>query len=66
MPGKIHVIISIINTQGQIVQIYFIRKDCLTGNHVAGCKFHLQPALCHLAREKERVREGSLSFGRVW
>ena len=30
MPGKIHVIISIINTQGQIVQIYFIRKDCLT------------------------------------
>ena len=30
MPSKSHVIIVIINTQGQIVQIYFIRKDCLT------------------------------------
>ena len=40
MPDKSHVIIIIINTRGQIVQIYFIRKDCLTRNHVAGCKFH--------------------------
>ena len=30
MPDKSHVIIIIINTQGQIVQIYFIRQDCLT------------------------------------
>ena len=33
MPNKSHVIIIITNTrntQGQIVQIYFIRKDCLT------------------------------------
>ena len=44
---------------------YFMRTDCLTWNHVAGCKFHLQPALCHLAREKERFRKGSLSFGHV-
>ena len=38
--------IIIINTPGQIKQIYFIRKDCLTWNHVVGwaiCKFHLQP-----------------------
>ena len=27
MPNKSHVIIIIINTQGQIVQIYFIGKD---------------------------------------
>ena len=30
MPDKGHVIIIIINTQGQIAQMYFIRKDCLT------------------------------------
>ena len=30
MPDKGHVIIIIINTQGQIAQIYFIRRDCLT------------------------------------
>ena len=30
MPDKNHVIIIITNTRGQIVQIYFIRKDCLT------------------------------------
>ena len=29
MPNKSHVIIIIINTLGQIVQICFIRKDCL-------------------------------------
>ena len=29
-PDKSHMIIITINTQGQIVQIYFIRKDCLT------------------------------------
>ena len=40
--------------------MYFITKDCLTWNHVAGCKFHLQPPLCHLACEKEHFREGSL------
>ena len=56
-----HVIIIITNTQGQI----YFKKDCLTWNHVAGCKFHLQPALSRLALEKERIREGSLSFGRV-
>ena len=54
-----------INTQGQIVQIYFKRKDFLTRNHVAGCKFHLQPTRCRLAREKQRFREGTLSFGCV-
>ena len=54
-----------INTQGQIVQIYFKRKDFLTRNHVAGCKFHLQPTRCRLAREKQHFREGSLSFGCV-
>ena len=27
-PGKSYVIIIIINTQGQIMQINFIRKDC--------------------------------------
>ena len=60
MPDKSHVIIIIIiNTQGQIVQIYFIWKDCLTRNHAAGCKFHLQPVLCRLAREKKHFREGS-------
>ena len=47
-----HVINIIINTFGQIVQMYFIRTDCLTSNHVGGCKFHLLPALCRLAREK--------------
>ena len=30
MPDKGHVIIVIINTQGQIAQMYFIRRDCLT------------------------------------
>ena len=30
MPDKSHVIIIIINTQGQIVQIHLIRKKCLT------------------------------------
>ena len=30
MRDKSHVIIIIVITQGQIVQIYFIRKDCLT------------------------------------
>ena len=65
IPDQSHVIIIIINTQGQIVQIYFIRKDCLTWNHVADLKFHLELALCRLAREKERFREGSSSFGRV-
>ena len=65
MSDKRHVIIIIIDTQGQNVQIYFIRKDCLIQNHVAGCKFHLQPVLGRLARQKERFREGSLSFGRV-
>ena len=30
MPDKSQVIIIIINAQGQIVQIYFVRKDCLT------------------------------------
>ena len=44
MPHKCHVNIIIINTQGQIVQIYFIKKGCLTRNYVAGRKFHLQPA----------------------
>ena len=65
MPDRSHVIIIIINTQGQIIQIYFIRKDCLTGNHVVGWKFHLQPAVCHLARKKEHLRGGILSFGHV-
>ena len=60
-----HVIIIIINTSGQIVQMYFIRTDCLTWNHVGGWKFHLQPALCRLAREKERIREDSQSLDRV-
>ena len=36
-PDKSRVIIIIINTQGQIVQFYFIWKHCLTRNHVAGC-----------------------------
>ena len=49
---KSHVILIVINTLGQIVQICFTRKNCLTWNHVAGCKFHLQFALCRLAREK--------------
>ena len=52
---KSHVIIFIINTKGQIIQIYFIWKDCLTWNHVAGYKFHSQPALCHLACILERA-----------
>ena len=65
MPDKSHVIIIIINTQGQIAQIYFIRKDWLRGNHVVGCKFHLQPALCHLARKKEHFRGGILLVGHV-
>ena len=65
MPDKSNVIIIIINTQGQIAHIYFIRKDCLTGNHFVGCKFHLQPALCHLARKKEHFRGGTLLFGHV-
>ena len=65
MPYKSHVVLIIINTQSQIVDICFIRRGCLTSNHVAGCKFRLQPALCRLAGEKERFREGSLSFGRV-
>ena len=64
-PDKSRVIIIIINTQGQIVHFYFIWKHCLTRNHIAGCKFHLQRALCRLARKKERFREGSLSFSRV-
>ena len=55
--------IIINNRQGQIIQIYFIRKDCFTWNPIAGCKFHLQPALCCLAHEKERFREGGLPFG---
>ena len=38
-----------------------IRKDCLTWNHVAGSKSHLQPALCRL----EHFREGSLLSGPV-
>ena len=59
-PDKSRVIIIINNTQGQIVQFYFIWKHCF-----AGCKFHLQRALCRLARGKERFREGSLSFSRV-
>ena len=29
-PDKGHVIIIIINTQGQIAQMYFIRRDCFT------------------------------------
>ena len=62
MPHKCHVNIIIINTQGQIVQIYFIKKGCLTRNYVAGRKFHLQPARCHLVRKKWGFREGSLSF----
>ena len=51
MSSKSHVIVIIINTQGQIIQIYLVRKDCLTWNHVAGCKFHLQPInfFCQLA-----------------
>ena len=65
MPDKSNVIIIIINTQGQIAQIYFIRKDCSTGNHVVGCKFHLQLALCHLARKKEHFRAGILLVGHV-
>ena len=65
MPDKSHVIIIIINTQGQIAEIYFIRKDCLRGNHVVGCKFHLQPALCHLACKKEHFRGGILLVGHV-
>ena len=28
-------------------------------------QFYLKPALYHLAKEKERFREGSLSFGHV-
>ena len=33
----------------------------------SGCKFHLQPAFCRLAREKERFIEGgSLSIRRFW
>ena len=60
-----HVIIIIINTLGQIVQTYFIRTDCLTWTHVGGYKFHLKPALCRLAREKERIREDSQSLDRV-
>jgi len=65
MPDKGHVSIIIINTQGQITQMYFMRKDCLTWNHVAGCKFHLQIALCRLARKEGRFREGRLSFGHM-
>ena len=64
MPDKSHVIIFIISTQGQIVKIYFISKDCLTRKKVAGRKFHqcsphfavwsaiasvLERAVCHLA-----------------
>ena len=54
MPDKSHVI---------IITIKYTRAN--NTNHVAGCKFHLQPALCSLAREKERFRDGSLSIGRV-
>ena len=63
MPDKSHVIIIIINTQGQIVQNYFIRKDCVIGNYFAGChsiyspyfavwpakRSVLERAVCHLA-----------------
>ena len=60
-----HVIIIIINTFGQIVQMYFIRTNFLTWNHVGGWKFHLQPVLSRLARVKERIREDSQLFDRV-
>ena len=44
----------------------FHKERLSTWNHVAGCKFHLQPARCRLACEKEHIfREGSLSFGCV-
>ena len=42
MPGKSHVIIIVINTQGQIVQIYF--------------KIYVQPVLCR-CRAKRSVLE---------
>ena len=65
MSDKTHVIIIFINTQGQIVRIYFTWKNCLTWNHVAGSKFHLKTVLCHLAGEKERFSVRILSCGRV-
>lgn len=58
MPDKNHVIIIIINTPN--LKNLFHKER----NHVAGSKFLLQPPLCSFAREKERFREGSLSFGR--
>ena len=30
----------------------FHEERLFNRNHLAGCKFHLQPALCHLACEK--------------
>ena len=43
MPSKGRAIVIIINTQGQIVQIYFIRKDCLIWNHVAAANSIYSP-----------------------
>ena len=62
MPDKSHVIIIIINTRGQIVQIYFITKDCLTccGLQIS-LYFAVWPAkrsvllstVCHLAASSD-------------
>ena len=63
MPDKSYVIIIIINSQGQIMQINFIRKDCLTrimlraANSIYSLHFAVWPtktsflerAVCHLA-----------------
>ena len=45
IPDKSHVIIIIINTQGQFVQMYFIRKDCLNMKSLCGLQipFTAQP-----------------------
>ena len=55
MPDKSHVIIISINTQGQIIQIMLRAANSIYRPHFA----------VYLAREKERFRDGSLSFGHV-
>ena len=35
----------------------FHEERLFNRNHLAGCKFHLQPALCHWPAKKERFRD---------
>ena len=61
LPDKSHVIIIIINTQGQIVHINFFKERLFDMKSCCGLQIP-EPALCRLVREKERFREGSLSW----